>query len=282
MRIKYSFIIVVISILFVACDTKESINISGSTTVLPVLSDAAEQFKKNNPNTVIIVNSGGSGIGIHQLGAGKVHIGMTSRNITYEEMEQHPGVEFNPISIGRDAVVPVVSSEIYESGVQALTMDQIAKIYKGEIVNWSEVGGPDKEIFCVDKEKSRGTRHVFMEAIMGDKTADAPGADLVVGSNNEEQLAIEESDAAIGMLSNAWLSKDVKGVSVIMPDGHTVEPSLEKIEKKEFPITRDLFIVVNGEPEGITKNFIDYILSDEGQEIVKEAGYISVKKVKRD
>ncbi len=279
MKVKYPlFIIFIISISLFSCNKKEAINISGSTTVLPVISAAAEQFKRNNPDINIIVNSGGSGVGINQLGEGKIAIGMVSRNITKEEIERYPTIKFNPISIGKDAVVPVVSSEIYELGVKALTVDQIAQIYKGEIVNWSEVGGPDKEILCIDKEKSRGTRHVFMEVVMGNKTADAPGADLILGSNNEEQTAIVQSDAAIGMLSNAWLNEDVKGLGIVMPDNTIVEPSLEKIINGEFPITRDLLIIINGNSQGVTKRFIDYILSKEGQEIVEEAGYVSIKK----
>jgi len=276
MKIKYILSVLIVIAFFLACNKKESISIAGSTTVLPVISIAAEQFKKSNSTINIIVNSGGSGVGINQLGESKIQIGMASRDITTEEIAKYPNVEFNPISIGKDAVVPVVSSEIYESGLTALTIEQIAKIYKGEIVNWNEVGGPDREILCVDKEKSRGTRHVFMEIVMGDKEADASGADLVLGSNNEEQTVIIQSDAAIGMLSNAWLNKDVRGLNIVMPDSTIIEPSLEKIISGEFPITRDLFIILNGKPEGKTKEFIDFILSEQGQKIVEDAGYVKI------
>ncbi len=279
MKKKYILIVLVASILFTACgNKKESIKVSGSTTVLPVISKAAEQFKKEHPDVNIIVNEGGSGVGINQLGEGKIEIGMASRDITEEEIAKYPNVKFNPMSIGKDAVVPVISSEIYDAGVTALTVEQIAGIYKGEIKNWKVVGGPDKEILCVDKEKSRGTRHVFMELVMGDKEAEALGADLVLGSNNEEQTAIVQSDAAIGMLSNAWLNDDVKGLDIIMPDGSKISSALENIVSGKFPLVRDLLVITNGEPTGAIKLFIDYLMSAEGQKLVEAEGYVSIKK----
>lgn len=259
------------------CAQKEVINVGGSTTVLPVVSNAAELYRQNNPDTRVIVNAGGSGVGINQVGENKLDIGMTSRSITEEEKSKYPEVDFKTISIGRDAVVPVVSSEIYDAGITELTLQQIGDIYSGKITNWSELGGPDKEILCVDKETSRGTRHVFMTAVLGDKEASAPGADLVLGSNNEEQTALTQSDSAIGMLSNAWLNNDVKGLTIILNSGDKIEPTLSNIVNGSFPITRDLLIVTNGEPTGKNKNFIDFILSNEGQEIVEKAGYVRIK-----
>lgn len=269
-------LLVIISLLFTSCNKKEAINIAGSTTVLPIISVAAENFRKSNPELNIIVNEGGSGVGVNQLGEGKIDIGMVSREITNHEIDNFPEVNFTPISIGKDAVVPVISSEIYNAGITSLTIEDIAKIYRGEILNWKELGGPDKEILVIDKEASRGTRHVFMEIVLGDKEAEANGADLVLGSNNEEQTAIVQSDAAIGMLSNAWLNKDVKGLSIKMSSGELIEPSLKNIINNKFPITRDLLIVTNGQPKGAVKSFIDYLLSDAGQKIVEDSGYVRI------
>lgn len=268
---------IIFSCLFLSCTQKETINVGGSTTVLPVISNAAESFRKENPDIRIIVNAGGSGVGINQVGEGKLDIGMISRAITEQEKSKYPSINFNTISIGKDAVVPVVSSEIYNAGVTTLSLEQIGKIYSGEIDNWKELGGPDQEILCVDKETSRGTRHVFMNAIFGDKEAPAPGADIVLGSNNEEQTALVQSNSAIGMLSNAWLNDDVKGLSILMPNGDRIEPSLLNITNGSFPITRDLLIITNGTPAAKVKNFVDYILSDKGQKLVEKAGYVRIK-----
>lgn len=268
---------IVIWLAVAGCTKTESIRIDGSTTVLPVVSGAAEQFKRHHPNVNIIVNAGGSGVGINQLGEGKIDIGMASRDITESEINKYPAVQFVTHVIGKDAVVPVVSSEIYHSGIRALPLEQIARIYRGEIRNWQELGGPDKDILVIDKEQSRGTRHVFMAVVLGDKEAPAPGADLVLGSNNEEQTAIAQSDAAIGMLSNAWMNDDVTGLSLILPDQTVVAPTVENIVNGTFPITRPLLLITNGNPRGDVKAFIDFILSREGQKIVEEAGYVTVR-----
>ena len=259
------------------CTQRESIEIAGSSTVLPIVSKAAERYVMDHPEVNVIVNAGGSGVGVNQVGAGQVDIGMISRDLTETERLQYPGVSFLSHTIGQDAVIPVVSSEVYDAGVHRLTLREIARIYKGEVSNWNEVGGPDLDILVIDKEKSRGTRHEFMAVVMGDREADAPGADLVLGSNNEEQTAIVQSNAAIGMLSYAWLSEDVKGISIVGPDGTVFDPVLENILNGTFPITRALLLVTDGEPAGHTGAFIQYLLSEEGQNMVEEEGYVRIR-----
>ncbi len=266
-----------LSVFLFSCTRPEQVQVAGSTTVLPVVSRAAEQFK-NATATSVVVNAGGSGVGINQLGEGKIDIAMASRDITAHERGQFPGVVFTEWVIGYDAVIPVVSSEIYDAGVTGLSLAQIGAIYSGTITNWKEVGGPDRDILVVDKEAARGTRHVFMQAVLGDREAEAPGADLVLGSNNEEQTAIAQSDAAIGMLSHAWLNADVKGLAIITPQGERIEPVLANIASGRHPITRSLLLITNGEPEGEVKAFIDFILSEQGQNIVEASGYVGVAK----
>jgi len=277
MRYKPLLIFVILlSVFMAACDRKTTtLTISGSTTVLPVVSRAAEHFRSVE-ELRIIVNAGGSGVGINQLGEGKIDIAMASREITQSEISRYSGVEFVTHSIGKDAVVPVVSSEIYAAGVQALSFAQIGEIYQGKISNWLELGGPDREILVIDKEGSRGTRHVFMDIVMGDKNAKAPGADLVMGSNNEEQTAIVQSDAAIGMLSHAWLNQDINGLSIRMQDGSLIAPTIDNIVNGTFPIIRELYLITNGKPQGKGKAFIDFVLSPAGQKIVEQSDYVSI------
>lgn len=266
-------------ILFVStCTPKESLHIGGSSTVLPIVTQAAEHYRSQYPEKSIIVNSGGSGVGISQVGKGQLQIGMISRSITEEEMSNYPDVNFTVHVIGKDAVMAVVSSEIYESGVNVLSLKQIKQIYEGSIQNWSEVGGPDREILVVDKEKSRGTRHAFMRAVMGDEQASAPGADLVLGSNNELQLAVSQSDAAIGLLSFAWQTDKVKALSMKKEDGRIVEPTEQNIVDGKIPTVRELQLITDGKPEGSAADFIDYLLSAEGQQIVNKAGYVRINK----
>lgn len=255
----------------------QKLYIAGSTTVLPVVSKAAERFRAQHPGVRLLVNAGGSGVGINQVGEGKIQIGMASRELTAAEIGKYPDCRFVTHLIGRDAVAPVVSSEIYESGITALSLEQIGKIYRGEIRNWRELGGPDRAILVIDKEKARGTRHVFMQAVLGHREAEAPGADLVLGSNNEEQTAIAQSDAAIGMLSNAWMTEAVRGLSVVLANGVAVAPTIENVKNGKFPITRALWLVTDGQPAGLAKAFVDFLRSPEGQKIVEEVGYVGIR-----
>lgn len=263
--------------LSLSCTKTDSVQVGGSTTVLPIVSVAAEEFQALHPGTTILVNSGGSGVGINQVGLGQLDIGMTSRDITEKEKERYPDVNFLTHTIGKDAVLAVVSSEIYHAGITALSTKEIQSIYAGKISNWKELGGPDREILAIDKERSRGTRHVFMKIIAGDDEALAPGADLVMGGNNELQLAISQSDAAIGMLSFAWQNEQVKGLGIEKENGAIVVPSLDNIRNGSYPIVRDIELITNGEPTGNSNTFIEYILSEKGQEIIEKAGYVRIK-----
>ncbi len=257
-------------------DPRERIQVVGSTTVLPLATRAAEVFTLGkNEAVVITINSGGSGVGIHSSATGRADIGMASREISPKERERFKGSDLKTIVVARDAVACVVSAEVYAAGVRVLSREQIRGIYLGKIKNWKEVGGPDREIVVIDKERHRGTRHVFMQYVFGDENARAPGARLVTGSNNEEQSKIAESDAAIGMLSLAWINPDVVGVG-ILEGGEAIEPTLENVRADRFPISRNLNFVIAGEPRGTVKEFIEFVLSAKGEKIVEASGYVPI------
>jgi len=255
---------------------KTTIRMAGSTTVLPVAAKAAEAFLSLHPGLRITVNPGGSGVGVKSVGRGLVDIGMVSREITEKEREYFRDVDFRVLVFARDAVACVVSAEVYEGGVKTLSREQIRAIYSGDITNWKDVGGPDREILVIDKEAHRGTRHVFMNYVFGERLAVARGARIISGSNNEEQTRVAMSDSAIGMLSIAWLNKDVRGVG-ITEDKKTIKPTMENINNGTYPIVRDLTFVTNGPPRGVVKDFLDFIMGPAGTEIIRESGYVPTK-----
>ena len=256
-----------------ADDKSELVKIAGSTTVLPIASRAAETLNATQSHSLYTVNAGGSGVGIHGIGSGLIQVGLISRNITEKEKKRYSDIDLNVHLVGRDAVACVVSSEIYDAGVKSLSRQQIKDIYLGKIKNWMQVGGPDRRIVVIDKEMHRGTRHVFMQYVFGRQNARAPGARLVTGSNNEEQTKIAQSDAAIGMLSFAWVNKDVVGVA-IRDGSNIIEPNLQNIQNETYPIMRNLSLVTAGNPVGPVKDFIKFVMSPSGQTIVREAGYV--------
>ncbi len=269
-------IIALISIYGVRVFTeKPSLRIAGSTTVAPVVSRAAELFRKKFPDIRVLVNTGGSGVGVSGVGTYQIDVGMVSRDLTEQEKERYPKAGFQVHSIGRDGVACVISSEIRDAGIDRLTPDQIRKVYLGDIKNWKALGGPDRPIVVVDKEFHRGTRHVFMEYLFKNPQAKTPGTRLVTGSNNEEQAKIAQSDSAIGMLSLAWVNKDVVGLGIDLGD-KTIFPTKETVSDGTYPITRDLKLVTLGSPFEITSRFIDFIKGPEGQEFVRKSGYVAL------
>ncbi len=249
------------------------IRVAGSTTVLPIVSRAAERFQSHNTSVKITVNAGGSGVGIHGAGTQRLDIGFASREITPQENNRYASL--HTTVIGRDAIACVVSSEIIHSGVHSLSKQQIGDIYLGKITNWQQVGGPDRTIIVIDKETHRGTRHVFMQYLFGTSQERAPGARLVTGSNNEEQAKIAQSDSAIGMLSIAWINDDVVGIG-IREGGQVIQPTLDNVRNGRFPIARNLNLITAGKPAGMVRQFIDYLLSEEGQQLVADSGYIPI------
>jgi phosphate transport system substrate-binding protein len=257
-------------------DKKTTIRIAGSSTIIPVATKAAEQFIHIHPNIDITVSPGGSGVGVKSAGNRLVDIGMVARDISEEERENFPKAHFELYLIGRDAVACVISSEIYEAGLHALSREQLQDIYSGEINNWKEVGGPDKEILCIDKEFHRGARQVFMTYVFGDKEAQAKGTDLVVGDNNETQTKVALSDAAITMVSFAWINADVRGLGIRVGE-EIIQPTVENTQNGLYPISRNLFFITNGTPSGIVKDYIDFVLGPQGQKIVEESGFISIQ-----
>ncbi len=265
--------------LFCSCQSPEAvIRIAGSSTVLPVIEKAAAAYSKLHPHIRIQINTGGSGIGVNQIGLDKIDIGMISRDISVDEIQAFPKTDFKTIIVGKDAVVPVVSNEIYEQGLIELDLNTIGDIYRGKIKNWQDLGLKPNEILVIDKEASRGTRQVFMKAILGNKNARAIGVDLVLGHNNEVQTAIAQSQQAIGMLSFAWLSPEVKALAIKNIQGQSIQANLTTIKLGKYPIVRSLglLIDVNKPLNPDVESFLNYLLSEAGQAIVRELKYIPV------
>lgn len=265
------YILLLLAITIIACKPQQTIVISGSSTVLPIIAQAAQQYKQTNPKINIIINGGGSGVGLQQLTTGVSDIAMMSRDITKEEEKRFQDKTLTKHTIGKDAVAIAVSSEIYDAGITTITQTQLKKIYLGSINNWQQLGGPDKDILLIDKETNRGTRHVVMQKLFGNPYIKTPGTDLVLGSNNEEQTAIAESDSAIGLLSYAWLNEQVKGLT-LKTLGTEFIPTEEK-----YPFTRNLNIVTTQQENPQIQQFINYLKSEQGQKWVTAAGYVALK-----
>ena len=252
-----------------------TITVVGSTTVLPIVAEAAKVYRHRHADLTVTVSGGGSGVGIASIRQRTANIGMASRDLSEREKKALGGA-VEVFAIGRDAVAAVVSKSVYRHGVSHLSLPQMGKIYRGEVRNWQAFGGPDAKILVIDKEPSRGTRHVFAKAVLGSAHARAPGASIISGSNNEEQAAVAASDQAIGMLSMAWLNDDVRALA-IDTDAGRVEPNREHIADGRYPIQRALNIIIRHDAPAEVRDFVAFLLSRQGQAIVAKVGYLPVK-----
>ena len=240
---------------------KGVIDIAGGTAHIPVMKEAARQIMEANPAVRITVAGGGSGVGVQKVGEGIVQIGNTGRALKPAEVEKYGLVSF-PFAI--DGVAVAVNPA---NKVEGLTKAQIKDIFSGKIANWKEVGGADAPISLYVREDGSGTRETFEERAL-DKGASAAAAN-VVNSNGAMKTAISQDPNAVGYVGIGHLDKSIKGVSV---DG--MAPSQENAASGQYTVTRLLYMNTKGEPQGITRGFVDYIFTPAGQEIVSKAGYI--------
>jgi phosphate transport system substrate-binding protein len=243
--------------------------VKGSTTVLPIAQPCAEVFMDQNPDIDISVQGGGSGVGITSLIDGTCDIGNSSRPVKEEEVvrAKEKGVELFASIIARDAIAVIVHSS---NKIDALTLEQIKAIYTGAISNWSQVGGADRLIVVVSRDSASGTFEAFNELALH-KEKLRPDA-LMQASNAAVVTTVANTPGAIGYIGLGYLTSQVKAIKV-----NDIIPSKETVNDNSYLLARPLFMYTNGEPDGIVKEFMDFVLSGEGQKLVEENGFISVK-----
>ncbi len=259
-----------------AKDSGGTLSVSGSTTVSPVAADAAAALRKRGL-TITVDDSGGSGGGIAQLGAGQVDMAMSSKPITDDDKRHFPDVRFVSAAIGEDAVGIVVRREVVAGGLKSITKEQLQQLFEGKVTNWKQLGGPDLKVFVYDKEPGRGTREVLDKYLYGPGVKAPPPPDVdfyaVVGGNVEGRTKVESTRGAVTPLSVAFV-KGQKKLAVLAVDG--VQPTADNVKKGTYPLSRPLFLITNGKPKGSAKKFIDFVVSAKGQALVKKHGYLTL------
>ncbi len=257
----------------------EYIENKGSDTIVNLALAWAERYQTVKPEVRISVTGGGSGTGITALINGTVDIANASRQIKSEEQEAAKAAGYNPqeFVIARDAIAIIVHPS---NPVDHLTLEQLSKIYKGEITNWSELGGEDREIVCLSRETNSGTHVYFLEAVvrMGsgeDKSIFTANA-LLLPSSEGIIAEVKDNPNAIGYDSLGYITDDVKlvAVSSLETPDMFILPSLETVNNNSYLISRNLYMYTLDVPTGAVKDYMDWILSAEAQQIVSELGFI--------
>lgn len=247
----------------------KTLKISGSTTVLPIAQNAADAFMTANAGTNIQVSGGGSGVGVQQIGDKLVDIGMSSRDLTKDEIAKYK--EFVVIPVALDGIAVVVNPN--NNLVNSLSIAQIRDIYSGKITNWKDVGGKDMAIVVIGRDSASGTRTFFTDTVMN-KTSYVK-TQFEKNSNGAIQQSVAQTPGAIGYVGLGYIDPTVKALKVSV-NGTLVEPSIKTVLDKTYPISRSLLFITNGQPSGIVKDYIDYILSPEGQKLVTKEGFVPV------
>lgn len=247
----------------------ESIAISGSTTVLPIMQKVVESYLKLHPGQEISLSASGSGDGIKAIIDGTANLAMSSRELKASELEKakSKGVALNPIVIATDGILPIVNPD---NPVTNISKAQLKAIYTGEITNWQDIGGKDESIVVVSRDSSSGTYEAWGELVL-DKARVTPKALLQASSGAVLQF-ISKNKLAIGYDSFGYLNSSVRGLSV---DG--VPGNHDTISGGTFPITRKLFVITTGSPVKEVAEFVEFLATPEVKEIITSCGAVPVK-----
>jgi phosphate transport system substrate-binding protein len=259
-----------------------TIQVKGSDTMVNVAQAWAEAYKTVAPAVGVEVSGGGSGVGIAALGKGTIDIANSSRNMKPDEMEQlrrGTGKEPKEFVVGFDALAVYVHKD---NPLESITFDQLAQIFAegGTIEKWSQLGVKipgtgDDVIVRISRQSSSGTYEFFREHALGQKDFKLGSRDMN-GSKEVVEL-VGNTPTAIGYSGMGYATPEIRMLRVSARAGEpAVEPTVENTLSRTYPLARSLLIYTAGEPEGVVKSYLDWILSPPGQKIVEESGYVPV------
>lgn len=235
---------------------------AGSTTVQPLAEKLAGAFTKNNPRVTITIQGGGTSVGIKSAADGTVDIGAASRELLPNEPQL---IKF---TLARDGIAIIVNPK---NTVNGLTKAQVKDIFSGKITNWKDAGGTDSGINVAAREEGSGTRTAFEELVMG---TDRILSKAVLQPSNGALRQVVSGDAqSISFVSLGAIDSSVKALAI---DG--VAATEQNAASGAYPVVRPLYFLTKTEPAGLTKTFIDFCLSPDGQIIVRAEGYVPVGK----
>ena len=289
---KRTFLFFLVSLfILTSCSLKSSSNSSsdssalyienkGSDTIVNLALAWAERYQSQHQDVRISVTGGGSGTGIASLINGTVDIANASRQIKQEEIDDAKSNGIEPVEhiIARDAIAVIVNPE---NSVNQLTLQQISDIYSGKTTNWTEVGGDDRPIVKLSRETNSGTHVYFLETVLrlgNSEDETLFSMDTLLLPSSEGIIAeVRQNPNAIGYDGLGYVPEDLKMIAIAEEEGGAyVLPSIPTVNDKTYPIARDLYMYTNGEPTGVIQEYLQWILSDEAQEIVAELGFVPV------
>lgn len=269
-RLNFSlvFLLLVSLAFFPSCRSGRSghsLVVAGSTSIQPFADKWAEVFMEKRPHEIVDVQGGGSSAGIQAVLTGAAHIGMSSRELKGEEKQLYQ------IEVAHDGLAIIVHPS---NPLENITIEQVKSIFLGEITNWDPLNGQKKAITVVVREEGSGTRGAFQELVMGKSRITKKA--IVQDSNGTVREIVSRDPNAIGFISLGLVNDSVKALAL-----NGVKPTEEAILKKEYKLVRPFLFLTRETPSGLAKEFIDFVLSDEIQELVHKEGLIPVRRGSR-
>lgn len=258
----------------------EMIQIRGSDTEVNLVQRLTEVFMDQNPGSYFAVTGGGSGTGIAALINKQIDIANSSREMSEAEIEQarNNGVEPVPFIFAQDGLAVVVNSS---NSVEELTIEEIGAIFRGEITNWSEVGGNDQKISLYGRQSNSGTFVYFRANVV---KGDYSPQKKMMNGNAQIVEGVLADRAGIGYIGIGYAvdgGEVVPGLSVLKVAADETSPAatpleLENIMQGLYPIVRPLYHYTDGKPEGKVKGYLEFIMTEEGQNIVIKEGFFPI------
>lgn len=259
----------------VFAQAKTSVTVKGSDTMVILAQRWAEIYMSTHADATIQVTGGGSGTGISALINGTTDIANASRPLKPSEREKLKQ-RYNSLGVEVKVAKDGLSVYLHESNpVRELSIEQIKQIYTGVIKNWKQVGGPDAKIILYGRENNSGTYVYFKDNVLGGadfapSVQSLPGTAAVVNAVSKDKNGIGFGGAAYGKgIKYCAVKKDASGTAY--------EPTEANIKSGAYPVTRFLYMYLRSKPTGALKDYVDWILSPEGQSIVTKVGYFPVK-----
>jgi phosphate transport system substrate-binding protein len=259
-----------VGLLLLGCgarDEKRTLVITGSSTVAPLMTEIARRFESQHAGVRIDVQTGGSSRGVADARSGVADIGMASRAANDDEKDLH----FYPIA--RDGVAVILHAN---NAVQTLDSDQIRKIYRKEITNWSQVGGSDAPITVVNKAEGRSTLELFLKYFELESAEVKP--DVVIGDNVQGIKTVAGNPDAIGYVSIGTAEYEVSaGTPIKMLRTEGIAPSTQEVLSGRFPLSRPLNLVTKEDASGVVRELIDFAGSAAVHDLVKEQYFVPLE-----
>ncbi|MBN2441963.1 MAG: phosphate ABC transporter substrate-binding protein [Spirochaetales bacterium] len=271
---KIVFAILVVSCIFcIGCSKQQkSYNFGGSTTVLPIIESAIEEFTKTHKDITISYEGQGSSVGVNGVIEGTYSLGGSSRDIKDSELEK--GVK--PIAIALDGLAVITNNQV---PMDNLSLEQVADIFSGKLTKWSELGGPDESIIVINRDEASGTRATFAELVLDKIYGSKKGsfiADAIISESNGDMVTkAGTTPYSIGYCGFGYIQgvRNAGGKAIAI---NGIAPEVSAVVNGNYPIARKLYVVHKGDlkPGTIEKEFVDFLLSDTGQGIVKDEKFI--------